>query len=188
MYIELPEEDEMHGKMLGKLKLCLYGTRDAAKGWQETLSAHLETIGFKRGRGHPCVFHHPERDIKTLVHGDDYVSAGSDESMDWLENELAKAYEIGAKNNLAYVEGPVGFSNMEKAGILTSGFEELNTMITWYQYPYYAAHFEQLGYEKQATWVEFKLTIPPVLIERVERFSSIIKKRYDLSVIDFKSK
>ena len=94
VYIELPEEDEMHGKMLGKLKLCLYGTRDAAKGWQETLSAHLETIGFKRGRGHPCVFHHPERDIKTLIHGDDYVSAGSDESMDWLEAELAKAYEI----------------------------------------------------------------------------------------------
>ena len=93
VYIELPQEDEMHGKMLGKLKLCLYGTRDAAKGWQETLSAHLEAIGFKRGRGHPCVFHHPSRDIKTLVHGDDYVSAGSDESMDWLEAELAKAYD-----------------------------------------------------------------------------------------------
>ena len=101
---------------------------------------------------------------------------------------LDKAYEIGAKQNLAYIEGPVGFSNMEKAGILTSGFEESNTMITWYQYPYYAAHFEQLGYSKQATWVEFKLTIPPVLVERVERFSSIIKKRYELSVIDFKSK
>ena len=101
---------------------------------------------------------------------------------------LDKAYEIGAKHNLAYIEGPVGFSNMEKAGILTSGFEESNTMITWYQYPYYAAHFEQLGYSKQATWVEFKLTIPPVLVERVERFSSIIKKKYDLSVIDFKSK
>ena len=101
---------------------------------------------------------------------------------------LDKAYEIGAKHNLAYIEGPVGFSNMEKAGILTSGFEESNTMITWYQYPYYAAHFEQLGYSKQATWVEFKLTIPPVLVERVERFSSIIKKRYGLSVIDFKSK
>jgi ribosomal protein S18 acetylase RimI-like enzyme len=77
---------------------------------------------------------------------------------------------------------------MEKAGILTSGFQESNTMITWYQYPYYASHFEQLGYKKQATWVEFKLTIPPVLVERVERFSSIIQKRYGLSVIDFKSK
>ena len=64
----------MYGEgMLGKLKLCLYGTRDAAKGWQETLSAHLETIGFTRGRGHPCVFYHAGRDITTLVHGDDYV-------------------------------------------------------------------------------------------------------------------
>ena len=47
VYIELPKEDPDHGKgLLGKLKLCLYGTRDAAKGWQETLSAHLESIGF----------------------------------------------------------------------------------------------------------------------------------------------
>ena len=84
----------MHGKMLDELKLCLYGTQDAAKGWQETLSAHLEALGLRRGKGHPCVFHHPSRDIKTLAHGDDYVSAGSDESMHWLEAELAEAYEI----------------------------------------------------------------------------------------------
>ena len=92
VYIELPKDDEMHGKMLGKLRLCRYGT--AAKGWQETSSARLDTIGLKRGTGHPCVFHFSSRDIKTLLHGDDYVSAGSDESMDWLEAELAKACEI----------------------------------------------------------------------------------------------
>jgi GNAT superfamily N-acetyltransferase len=101
---------------------------------------------------------------------------------------LEKAYEIGAKNNLEYVEGPVGFSNMEKAGILTQGFEELNTMITWYQYPYYASHFEALAYEKQATWVEYTLTIPPTIKERFARFSSIVKERYGLSVIEFKNK
>jgi hypothetical protein len=64
--------------------LCLYGTRDAAKGWQETLSAHLVSIGFVRGRGHPCVFFHPGKGIKTLVHGDDYVSAGDPSSMEWM--------------------------------------------------------------------------------------------------------
>ena len=62
--------------------------------WQETLSAHLEGIGFVRGRGHPCVFYQPQKNIKTLVHGDDYVSAGSTESMARLEAELSKAYEI----------------------------------------------------------------------------------------------
>ena len=36
----------------------------------------------------------PEKQIKTLVHGDDYVSAGTTGSMDWLDKELTKAYEI----------------------------------------------------------------------------------------------
>ena len=91
VYIELPKEDPDHGKgMLGKLKLCFYGTRDAAKGWQETLSSHLESIGFVRGQGHTSVFWHPERSIKTLAHGDDYVSADDETSMNWMEQELAK--------------------------------------------------------------------------------------------------
>ena len=47
VYVELPMEDQNYGTgKRGELKLCLYGTRDAAKGWQETLSAHLEKIGF----------------------------------------------------------------------------------------------------------------------------------------------
>ncbi|MEZ4779473.1 MAG: GNAT family N-acetyltransferase [Flavobacteriaceae bacterium] len=101
---------------------------------------------------------------------------------------LNKVFEIGKAHNLEYAEGPVGFSNMEKAGILTKGFEEMNTMITWYHHPYYAQHFEQLGWEKQATWVEFKLSIPPSIKEKVAKFSGIIKQRYELSVIRFKNK
>ena len=101
---------------------------------------------------------------------------------------LQKVYNIGKENNLEYAEGPVGFSNMEKAGILTYGYEELNTMITWYQYPYYATHLKSLGYEKQATWVEFKLYNPSETSAKVKRFSSIIKEKYSLEVIRFKKK
>ena len=53
--------------------------------WQQTLSDHLVEAGFKRGVGHP---------IWTLVHGDDYCSAGSPASLDWMEDILAKKYEI----------------------------------------------------------------------------------------------
>ena len=95
VFIELPVEDPEYGSgKVGKLKLCLYGTRDAAKGWQETLSAHLESVGFTRGVGHPSVFHHHKRGIKTLVHGDDYVSSGKSADLEWMESELSKAYEI----------------------------------------------------------------------------------------------
>jgi GNAT superfamily N-acetyltransferase len=101
---------------------------------------------------------------------------------------LEKVYEIGRRNKLEYAEGPVGFSNMEKAGILTKGFEELNTMITWYHFPYYAKHFEQLGFEKQATWVEYRLSIPDEAYEKVKKFSRIIRERYKLTVVRFKNK
>ena len=61
VYIELSNGDKDYGKgILGKLRLCLYGIRDATKGWQETWSSRLESIGFRRGSGHPSVFWQPE--------------------------------------------------------------------------------------------------------------------------------
>ncbi|NAS30119.1 GTP cyclohydrolase [Flavobacteriaceae bacterium R38] len=100
---------------------------------------------------------------------------------------LSKVSEIGKAHQLKSIEGPVGFSNLDKAGMLIEGFEEVNTMITWYNYPYYKDHFEQLGYEKAAEWVEFKINIAPKPPEKVAKFSKIISERYDLKLIKFKS-
>ena len=95
IYIEVPTEDPESGpNVLGKLELCLYGARDAAKSWQDTLSDQLEGCGFRRGAGHPSVLNHAEKGFRTLVHGDDYVSSGSPEALDWLEVQLKAAYGI----------------------------------------------------------------------------------------------
>ena len=77
VYVELAAEDPQYGvgDQIGKLKLCLYGTRDAAINWQETSSRHLLDNCFVRGLGFPSVFVHKEWDIWTLVHGDDYCSS-----------------------------------------------------------------------------------------------------------------
>ena len=78
LFIVLPAEDgDAQEGEVGRLNVCFYSTRDAAKEWQQTLSRHLESIGLVRGVGHPAVFHHPARGISTLVHGDDYVSAAA---------------------------------------------------------------------------------------------------------------
>ncbi|HPF12502.1 MAG TPA: GNAT family N-acetyltransferase [Flavobacteriaceae bacterium] len=101
---------------------------------------------------------------------------------------MDQVFKIGREHQLEYAEGPVGFSNMEKAGILTKGFDEMNTMITWYHYPYYAEHFEKLGFEKQATWVEYRIKDPQEIKDKVRKFSKLVKERYGLSVIRFKNK
>lgn len=95
LYVELPKEDpDAHPDYLGRFRLCLYGTRDAALNWQQTLANHLVENGFHRGDGHQEVFHHPTINIWTFVHGDDYCSAGISKSLDWLQTMLEERYEI----------------------------------------------------------------------------------------------
>ena len=94
---------------------------------------------------------------------------------------------FGKKRNLSYIEGPVGFSNMDKAGLLTYGFEELNTMITWYHNPYQKEHLEKIGMKKQAEWVEYRIQISSEkeAPEKVKKFSNLIMKRYQLRPLNF---
>ena len=102
---------------------------------------------------------------------------------------MDKVLEFGKSRNLEFVDGPVGFSNMDKAGLLIEGFNELNTMITWYHYPYQKEHLNKLGFSKLAEWVEYKIKIfsAEEAPEKVKKFSKIIQERYNLKVVNFKS-
>jgi GNAT superfamily N-acetyltransferase len=101
-----------------------------------------------------------------------------------LLNEVQK---IGQEKQLEFMEGPVGFSNMDKAGLLIKGFEELSTMITWYNHAYYKEHMEQLGYVKATEWVEFKFKTPNPIPDKINRFADIIAQRYRLKSLRFKT-
>lgn len=103
---------------------------------------------------------------------------------------IEAVFTFGKPYALEYVEGPVGFSNLDKAGLLTEGFEEVSTMITLYNHPYYATHLKALGFSVAAKWVEYKINIfdfesSP---EKVKRFSKLILDRYKLTILNFKSK
>lgn len=100
---------------------------------------------------------------------------------------LEKVYELGRKNNLEYVEGPMGFSNLDKVGVLTEGFDQLGTMITWYNHAYYANHFEQLGYTKEKEFIESIFSFSNVKPEAFTKAQELIKKRYELKSLAFKT-
>ncbi len=98
---------------------------------------------------------------------------------------LEKVYELGNKNNLDHVEGPMGFSNLDKVGVLTQGFEEIGTMITWYNFPYYATHFEQLGFVVEKEYLENKFPFKNVKLEFFDKAQELIKRRYNLKPLNF---
>lgn len=98
---------------------------------------------------------------------------------------LDKVKEIGRNHNLEYVEGPVGFNNLDKTGVLIDGFDELGTMITWYNHPYYKNHLEQLGFKKEKEYLENKFLFDDIKIAKYAKASAILQKRYGLTALNF---
>lgn len=98
---------------------------------------------------------------------------------------LEKVHEIGKSHQLEYVEGPVGFSNLDKVGVLTEGFDQLGSMITWYNHPYFATHFKEMGYEVAKTYSENKMDFRNIHPESFEKIQELIKARYQLKALNF---
>jgi hypothetical protein len=99
---------------------------------------------------------------------------------------LEKVIEIGKKNNLDHIEGPMGFSNLDKVGVLTEGYDQIGTMITWYNFPYYVNHFEQLGFIPEKEYHENKIPFANIKSEFFDKTQELIKKRYNLKPLNFK--
>jgi ribosomal protein S18 acetylase RimI-like enzyme len=98
---------------------------------------------------------------------------------------LNKVKEIGLKNKLTHIEGPIGFNNLDKTGVLVEGFDHIGTMITWYNHPYYKEHLEALGFVKEKEYLENKFKFKNVDGVYFDRVSSIIKRRFKLKALDF---
>ncbi|MDN4028727.1 GNAT family N-acetyltransferase [Chryseobacterium gambrini] len=114
--------------------------------------------------------------------------------IDFIDDEKAsqaligKAVEYAKEKNIEKIEGPMGFTNLDKAGMLTLGFDKLATMIGIYNHDYYPKHLEKLGLTKEKEWVEFEIMFPDSLPEKIYKFNELISQKYHLKVLRFKSK
>ena len=105
-----------------------------------------------------------------------------------VSEALFRAVEVwGRSKGMEEIVGPLGFSDMDPEGMLVEGFDQEGTMATIYNYPYYPKHLEAMGFEKEADWIEFRMTIPDGIPERYQRISDIIKRKYELSTPKYTS-
>lgn len=86
------------------------------------------------------------------------------------------------------VHGPLGFSDMDREGMLVEGFDQPSLFFTYYNFPYYNDHMARMGYTKDTDWVEFFINIPDKPIEKLERMADLVMRRYKLKPIRFKSR
>ena len=93
VYVTLPPGDEEEG-MCGLLIKSLQGTRDAAQNWEAAYTHLLTNNGFTQGKSTPCMFYHPQRNIRVVVHGDDFTILGHEKELDWFRGVIQKTFEV----------------------------------------------------------------------------------------------
>ncbi|HWQ07410.1 MAG: hypothetical protein ABFD03_10645 [Clostridiaceae bacterium] len=86
------------------------------------------------------------------------------------------------------VHGPLGFSDMDREGMLVEGFDRLSLFYTYYNHPYYKDQLERRGYAKQVDWLEVRLTIPDKPDETYTRIANYVKKRMKLHLVSLNDK
>ena len=96
--------------------------------------------------------------------------------------EVAKALmdqveEFGRQYGMESVVGPLGFTDFDPEGLLVEGFDRLSTMALIYNHPYYVEYIENMGFTKDADWIEFKIYMPEKLPERIDRLCTLIQER-----------
>jgi GNAT superfamily N-acetyltransferase len=106
-----------------------------------------------------------------------------------VSSALFNAVITWAKSKgMDHLEGPLGFTDMDNEGALVEGYDQLSTLATIYNYPYYIQHYEGFGFEKEVDWNEYLITIPEVFPERFIRIADIVKQKFKLTALKFKSK
>lgn len=78
------------------------------------------------------------------------------------------------------IHGPLGFTDLDREGMLVEGFEEVTTLATIYNYPYYPHHLEELGYVKDVDWLEHEFTVTNRSEEKMIRAAKLVSERYNL--------
>ena len=93
----------------------------------------------------------------------------------------------GRERGMTHIVGPLGFTDFDAEGMLIEGFDQLGTMATTYNYPYYPKHMDRMGFQKDADWVEYKIFIPDAIPEKHQRISDLIQRKYNLKIKKYTS-
>ncbi len=109
--------------------------------------------------------------------------------IDYVEDQevvdvlLAQVENWAKEKGMVAVHGPLGFTDLDHEGMLVEGFDQLGTLATIYNYPYYPLLMEKAGYRKDTDWVEYKIKVPSAMPEQLEKMASIVKRRLELNIV-----
>ena len=116
--------------------------------------------------------------------------------VDFIDDEevssaLFKAVEDYAREKgCNEVHGPLGFTDLDREGMLVEGFDRRSMFITYYNHPYYITHLERLGYAKDVDWVELLIDVPydDYIVSRMDKLAERVMRSNRLHIAELKSR
>ena len=136
------------------------------------------------------------RIVAVLNHVDNHNTGKKEVRFGWVDfiddPEVADALfeavaQWGRQRGMDTMHGPLGFTDFDPEGMLIDGFDQLATLITIYNYPYYPLHMERMGFHKAVDWIEFKIYVPEDIPEKHLRIARLAQEKYGLRVVRLRS-
>ena len=93
IFIHLPPEDAAPA-MCGKINKAMYGTRDAAQNWEFAYADSLQALGFMKGKATQSAFYHQQRNIRLVVHGDDFTVLAMEADLGWFRRGISDIFDV----------------------------------------------------------------------------------------------
>ncbi len=99
VYVDMSMEDFEEGKC-GLLKQAMCWTRYAAQNWEMEYTEMMVDAGFRQGSYSACISHHEQKNIRFVVHGDDFPMLGASKSLNSFRKVVQQRMEVKFKNRL----------------------------------------------------------------------------------------
>ncbi len=86
---------------------------------------------------------------------------------------------------MEHLTGPLSFTDLDPEGLLVEGFDRIGTTGAVYSHAYYHKHLERLGFAKDVDWLEFLITIPREVPEKMHRIAKLMSERLNVTTIKY---
>lgn len=100
--------------------------------------------------------------------------------------ETVEAWAIDQEMNV--LEGPLGLTTFERSAVLIEGFDHLPTVVSSYNFPYYAKHLESCGFAKHIDYLEHHFQIPAELTPKYQKVADYVLKKKGLRKVEHLSR
>lgn len=101
---------------------------------------------------------------------------------------IDKVVEFGKQYGMNEIEGPMGFTDMDKECWAIDNFDARQNLSTLYNPEYYVRYAEQYGMEIKCRWQQYKLPANQPVPPKVERINGLILEKYNLRLLKFKKR